>query len=110
MSGVEPGFVMRKDLILIGTVCFLGGFFLSPLTVTMRLWLSRSITGFSDWLTLMGTDWNRAMNLAIQGFYGTSLQLIVFFFSVLPILVIVVVSYLVYRWCSRRHGQNEYTS
>jgi uncharacterized membrane protein len=101
---------MRKDLILVGTVCFLAGFFLSPLTTAMRLWLSQSIAGFSDWLVMMGTDWNRGMDLAIQGFYGTSMRIIVMIFAILPIVILLTIIYLVYRWWSRRRGRNEYNS
>ena len=99
---------MRKNTILVGIVCFFIGFFLSPLTVAMRLWLTQSVSGFSNWLAMMGTDWNRAMNLAIQGFYGTSMRIIVMIFAILPIVILLIIIYIAYRLWSRNRGKDEY--
>lgn len=96
---------LRKDLLVAIVISFLVGFFVSPLTSMAREWLTGSVSGFSNWLAMFGTDWNLAVNLAIQGFYGTSVRIIVLFFALLPIIIVVVACYLLIRWWRRGREQ-----
>jgi uncharacterized membrane protein len=99
---------MQKSTVIAGIVGFIIGFFVSPLTTTLKAWLMGLSSEFAAWLTLMGTDWNRAFDLAIAGFYGTSVRILVLVFSILPIVIVLLVIWLVYRHWKRKQRERTY--
>jgi hypothetical protein len=45
-----------------------------------------------------------AINEGIAGFFGMISAIIVFIFSIIPLLILAVIAYAVYRWHQRRKG------